>query len=183
MNIFTYITSANSSIRTELFVWDTKIQEYLEFYYNNQMERIRGTEFGDCISKVRYLIERVVTEPEYFRGVQDTNGRLQAGAMVEEYFDCLYIDTLTNAPWNVIKNRPETVKGAATSMVEGLVRESIALGYNGRLRVISIARSKSFYIKIGFIEDEENASSMELTPIQAERFLLQQRIRRQKFHD
>ena len=49
-------------------------------------------------SKVRYLVDSSTMEPELFRGIQDINGRLQSGAVADEYFDCLYIDTLVNAP-------------------------------------------------------------------------------------
>lgn len=179
MNTFTFVKQADSSTRVQILEWNIKIQQYLENYYNNQIERATGTEFGDCMSKVAYLAEGVIVEPESFRGVKDASGRLQAGALVEEYFDCLYIDTLTNAPWNVIKNQPETVKGAATSLIEQLVLESIELEYNGRLRAISIERAKPFYLKIGFIEEEDAPMSLELTPTQAGSFLAQQNLRRQ----
>lgn len=180
---FIYIKGRNTYIRGQMSIWEIKIREYITSIYNDELERILGTNFGDCTAKVRYLIDSVTMEPELFRGVQDINGRLHSAAVVEEYFDCLYIDTLVNAPWNVIKNQPETVKGAATSLIEGVVRESIELGYNGRLRAISIERAKSFYRRIGFVEDEDGSGGMELTAASAERFLSEQQIRKQSSND
>ncbi|MBW4668166.1 MAG: hypothetical protein KME60_12280 [Cyanomargarita calcarea GSE-NOS-MK-12-04C] len=180
MNQFAYVFEASPLIFEALVEWDVKSKEYLRLFFSNEIYRTRRTQFGDCISKVGYLIERVFEEPENFRGVKDVNDKLQAAAMVEDYFDCLYIDTLTNAPWNVIDNQPETVKGAATTLIEELVRESLQLGYNGRLRVITIERAKPFYSRIGFIDDEDGSFVMELTPQAAESFLDQQQRRREQ---
>lgn len=134
--------------------------------------------FGDNISKTAYITERIVMEPDTFRGVRDVFRRLQAGAIVEEENDCLYIDAFSSAPWNVLKNQPETLKGAGTSLMEELVRESIDLRFEGRLKLLAISRARSFYIKIGFTENEEGLGELELTPEAAERFLEQQRRRR-----
>jgi hypothetical protein len=180
MNQFTYVKEGSSLILEAIVEWDVKSKEYLRLFFNNEIDRTLRTQFGDCISKVGYLIERFFEEPENFRGVQNINGKLQAAALAEDYFDCLYIDTLTNAPWNVIDNQPETVKGAATSLMEGLVKESIELGYNGRVRVIAIERAKPFYSRIGFIEDEDGSGGMELTPQAAASFLGEQQRRTER---
>lgn len=58
----------------------------------------------------------------------------------------VYKVPFTNAPWNVIKNQAETLKGAATSLMEELVNESKSLGFSGRLKLYSIPRAKQFYI-------------------------------------
>ena len=115
------------------------------------------------------------------RGVRDIQGRLQAGAIVledggylyqsEEYRDYLYLDTLSNAPWNVIKNQLETVPGAATSLIEEIVKESIQLDYHGIVKTLAIKRAKLFYTKVGFIENPDGSGEMVLNEQAASRFL------------
>jgi GNAT superfamily N-acetyltransferase len=96
---------------------------------------------------------------------------------VEPYFDCLDIDAFTNAPWNVLKDQPETIKGAATSLMEELVEESKELGFGGRISLIAIERAIVFYTRIGFTQ-EDDSRSLELIPTAAARFLQRQRNRR-----
>jgi hypothetical protein len=170
MNVFTYTKGVNAAIRTQIIEWSNKNQEYLRLIYDGDIFRAQGASFGDCISKVEYLIEIIFTEPQYFRGIQTLNGRLQAGAIIDDYSSYLYIDAITNALWNVIKNQPQTVKGAATSLVEGIIQESIEMGYQGRLRLLTIERAKPFYKGIGFVDDEDSSGGMELTPVAAEFF-------------
>lgn len=178
MNKFTLVDKADAEVIRELNGWIEKIAIYLQDFFDGEIERVKGTQLGDCISKVNYLFEIALTEPSKFRGVKDELGRLQAGAIVELYFDYLEIDTLTNAPWNVLKNQPETLKGSATSLVEQLASESQELGFGGCIRLTAIDRAKSFYTKIGFTEEEDSSWSLELNPTAAERFLERQRNRR-----
>lgn len=177
MNKFDFVKGADTSVRSQIIGWNDKVREYLRDFFDGDIERVRGTEFSDSISKIAYLIEKAVTEPDTFRGVRDMQGRVQAGAIVEEYLDHLYIDTFTNAPWNVLKNQPETLKGAATSLMKELVNESKSLGFEGRLKLLPVKRALSFYTKIGFTEDEDKAGGLELTPESAERFLERQKCR------
>ncbi len=128
--------------------------------------------------KVYYLFEIASVQPNKFRGVRDELGRLQAGSIVEPYFDYLDIDAFTNSPWNVLKNQPETIKGAATSLMEEIVKESFDNGFGGRIKLIAIERAKSFYTRIGFTQEEDDSRSLELTPTAAARFLERQRNRR-----
>lgn len=90
---------------------------------------------------------------------------------------------ITNAPWNVIKNQPQTVKGAATSLVEGIIQESIEMGYQDRLRLLTIEQAKPFYKGIGFVDDEDSSGGMELTPVAAEFFLRSQLVKRQQYNN
>lgn len=140
-------------------------------FFAGDIERVRGTRFGDNIAKIAYMAERAVMEPNTFRGVRDGKSRLQAGAIVVEDIDFLFLDALATAPWNIVGSQPETTKGAGTSLMEELVKESKELGYMGRLKLIAIERALYFYTGIGFIEDEDDSRSLELTPIAAERFL------------
>lgn len=177
-NEFVFVKGADVEVLGEIDSWIDKIENYLREFFENDTSRTRGTEFGDCISKVNYLFERSVAEPGTFSGVRDVRGRLQAGAIVEPYFDYLEIDAFTNAPWNVLKNQPETLKGAATSLMEELVNESFELGMISHIKLVAIKRALPFYTKIGFIESEDGSGELELTPTAAKRFLERQRSRR-----
>ncbi len=175
MNKFSLVNRADAEVQRDIDGWLDKIREYLRDRFENDIERTLGTEFGDCISKVIYLADRAIAEPDTFRGVRDVQGRQQAGALVAPYFNYLDVDAFTNAPWNVMKNQPETIKGAATYLIEELVNESFELGMMGRIKLIAIKRAKSFYTKIGFNEEEDDSRSLELTSTAALEFLRRQR--------
>ena len=178
MNRFTLVDRADAEVIGEIDGWLDKIREYLRDFFGGEIEQARGTQFGDCVSKVYYLFEIASAQPNKFRGVRDEFGRLQAGSIVEPYFDYLAVDTFTNSPWNVLKNQPETLKGAATSLMEELVKESVELGFGGRIKLIAIERAVVFYTRIGFTQEEDDSRSLELTPTAAARFLERQRNRR-----
>ncbi len=175
MNEFSLVNRADAEVQRDIDGWLDKIREYLRVRFLNDIKRTLGTEFGDCISKVIYLAERAIAEPDTFRGVRDVQGRLQAGAIVAPNLNYLDVDVFTNAPWNVLKNQPETIKGAATSLMEELVNESFELGMMGRIKLTAIKRAKLFYTKIGLTEEEDNILSLELTPTAARIFLSRQR--------
>lgn len=118
-----------------------------------------------------------MNEPETFRGVRDKEGRLQAGAIVHQESDRRSVDFFATAPWNILQNQPESLKGAGTSLVEELVKESRELGNGGRLKLYAIPRAKQFYTAIGFVETD--GGEMELTPEAAEAFLDEQRLFRE----
>lgn len=174
MNVFTPVKFGTASVREEIAGWNNKVREYLRDFFGRDIQCVQGTEVSDNIAKIAVLLEKVLTEPENFRGVRDVQSRLQAGAIVEEEFDYLSIETFTNAPWNVLGNQPETIKGAATSLMEELVNESKDLGFEGRIKLYSTPRAKKFYINIGFAETDV-PREMELTPEAAEDFIEEQR--------
>lgn len=174
MNVFTPVKFGTASVREEIAGWNNKVREYLRDFFGGDIQCVQGTEVSDNIAKIAVLLEKVLTEPENFRGVRDVQSRLQAGAIVEEEFDYLSIETFTNAPWNVLGNQPETIKGAATSLMEELVNESKDLGFEGRIKLYSTPRAKKFYINIGFAETDV-PREMELTPEAAEDFIEEQR--------
>lgn len=173
VNQFLAVKGASVSVRNQLLIWNAKIRDYLRQYFNSDFQQVRGTLFGDAIAKIAYLTETAIAQPDSFRGVMDLQGRLQAAAIVEVEADCLRVDAFTNAPWNVISNQPETLKGAATSLVESLVNESKSLGFSGRIQLYSLVRATQFYTKIGFVETDV-PGEMELTTVAAERFLNRQ---------
>lgn len=173
MNEFNLVKGANAEVLRELQGWTDKIKDYLRDFFDGNLERVRGTRFGDNIAKVTYITERVTMEPDIFRGVRDVQNRLQAGAILEEDIDFLFLDAIASAPWNVLGNQPETIKGAGTTLMEELVKESKDLGFEGRMRLYPVQRSEQFYKDIGFVKTPEG--DWELTPEAAERFLEEQR--------
>ncbi len=178
MNEFNFVKGADASVRSQLIGWNDKLIEYLCDLFDSDIERVQGTSFGDSVAKISDLIEKAVTEPSSFRGGRDVQGRLQAGAIVEVYFNYLFVDNLASAPWNVLGSQPESTRGAGTSLMEELVKESIDLGFLGRLKLYPVERALSFYRGIGFVESEASPRELELTPLAARRFLERQRRRR-----
>jgi hypothetical protein len=173
MNEFYLVQGASAEVLQDIDGWNNRVRDYLRDFFDGDIERVRGTRFGDNIAKITYMTERAVMEPNTFRGVRDVHSRLQAGAIVEEEIDFLFLDALASAPWNVLGNQPETIKGAGTTLMEELVKESKALGNEGRIRLYPLQRSLQFYTDIGFVET--GSGDWELTEEAASRFLEEQR--------
>ena len=131
---------------------------------------IVNTLFGDCFASVRELAFSVEDDIN-FRGVVDEEGRLQSAAIISEGYveidynskPAIIIDTLTNAPWNVIDRiTTENMykrKGAATSLIEGIIEESLSKGFGGVVKALAIPRATEFYLNLGFIENDSLALS------------------------
>lgn len=176
MSEFALIKVNSVFVRQQLRLWYDFIQQHLRTEFDNNLELVKGTRFGDNIAKVAYITEMVLTSDKAFRGVCNPQQHLQAAALIEIETDCLEIDAIATAPWNVVENQPQSVKGAGTSLMEELVRESIERGYGGRLRVCSIPRATSFYSRIGFTA--QDLGEMELNAESASLFL---KWRKQEF--
>jgi len=187
MNTFSYIIGATIEIQQGLITWRTKINEYLNLYYQGDKENAKGTTFFHCISKVNNL-EEALDDPdnyEKFRAVKDHQELIQAVCLCEiaqieidhETYRGLAIDSLTNAPWNTITYpQPETKKGAATSLIEQLVRESQRLELDGILKAMVIPQAREFYEDKGFVETN-GSGEMILTSNAATMFILDQEQR------
>ena len=89
----------------------------------------------------------MLEKEDYFRGVVDDQGLLAAICLIqetsfllsEELTDCLEIENLTNSPFNTIDYPvPEKRKGAATSLVEGIIQESREKGLPNILKLIPV---------------------------------------------
>lgn len=187
MNTFLYIMGATSEVQQGLLIWRRKINQYLNMYYDGDKANARGSIFFSCISKVENL-EETIDDPdthEQFRAVKDNQGLIQAVCLCEtarveienQVYRALAIDSLTNAPWNTIEYlQTETKKGAATSLIEQLVRESQRLQLNGILKAFVIPSARDFYNSIGFVETD-GSGEMILTPNAANMFILDQEQR------
>lgn len=175
MSDFEPIKGANIRVQQDIAQWEDKADEYVSELFDDEMESVYGTRFGDNLAIISEIAENTTTEPEAFRGVRDRQGRLQAAAIVHQRSDYLEVDLIATAPWNVLQNQPQSVKGAGTALMEELVKESIGLGFVGRLKLYAVPRAKQFYEKIGLEETLEG--DWELTPQAAQRFLARRRPR------
>lgn len=185
INRFTYVIGADRATENELIGWVSTSIQYINQYFGGDRSRIVRTKFGDCVSKIEYLAD-LVTDSEnasLFRGVRDTSGRLQAGAIVSfsngliypytEDRDYLSIDPFTNSPWNCLEGVtfPETVKGAGTWLMSEIVQEVIDTEIAGVIKVLTIDRAKSFYLSMGFQENPDYERELILTREEARLFL------------
>ena len=175
---FNVAKSADAQVQHDIANWENKADDYVNEFFDNEIERIYGTQFGENLAIISDIAENATAEPKTFRGVRDRAGRLQAAAIIYQRSNYLEVDLIATAPWNILPNQPESIKGAGTALMENLVKESVDLGFGGRLKLYAIPHAKQFYEKIGLEETDEG--DWELTPQAAERFLERQERRRRK---
>ncbi|RUT11228.1 hypothetical protein DSM107010_34970 [Chroococcidiopsis cubana SAG 39.79] len=187
------------AVQQDISNWKQKADDYIKEFFDNQTERTKGTKFGEFLDILEEMTKQIAAHPECFRGLRDRKGRLQAAAIVHDprdYYDetesdyeidlesCnLELEFLATAPWNILQNQPESVKGAGTALMETLIKESIDLGFEGRLEAYTIPGSLPFYQKIGFdksVPDNLDDSKWELSSEAAKEFLKRQESSRQK---
>ena len=113
------------------------------------------------MSKIDKFSEAIFEKSELIRGVVDDQNLLASICIIEEttilyednYVDCLEIESLTNSPWNTIKYpQYEKRKGAATSLIEGIIKEARSKGISEILKLFAVPEEKDFYQRIGFVE-------------------------------
>jgi SPP1 gp7 family putative phage head morphogenesis protein len=108
--------------------------------------------------------------PQFFRGVIDGLGDLQASAIVTQSSDSLVLNHLVSSPWN-LRGMPKTgqqLKGAGGRLMADVARESIELGYEGRIRLSASPEARHYYENFGFVAD---GNRMVLTPSQAQNLI------------
>lgn len=180
MNEFRYIIGATRKVRQGLVIWADKIRKYVDSYYGGNEENARGTEFYRGILKTRVIIDNLLEKEDGFRSVFDDQNLLASVCIIqdtsifinEELVNCLEIESLTNSPWNTLEFlQLERRKGAATSLVEGIIRESRASGLSDIFKLMTIPDAKIFYQKIGF-EETNGSGEMILNSNAASMFLL-----------
>ncbi len=173
--MFSVVNQANSVVYRDLEQWSLFVTESVNQAIENDSPLRRRIEVNaNVISDM--LLEALVS-PEDFRGVRDDQGNLQAGAIVIDMDDHLFVEYLVTAPWNVTQDSPLSVKKAATALMAKLALESDTNGHFGRILLYAIPDAIEFYQKIGFIETGEgspNAPEMELTIAAARRLINRQ---------
>lgn len=188
VNKFTYVIGADQATQNELISWITTSLQYINQFFEGDRSRIRGTKFGDCLSKVEFLVDSVVDSDEasLFRGVRDESGLLQAGAIISRQHGVIYpdieqreylsIDPFTTPPWNCLEGVtfPETIKGAATWLMADIILEVIDTNIEGVTKLLTIDRARSFYESIGFQPNPDFDREMILTKEAARLFVQNQ---------
>lgn len=170
--MFYFVNQADEAIVRDLEEWRQVAAELVnQAIENNSPLRSRIEINANVISDMQ--IEGLVS-PEDFRGVRDDRGNLQAGAIVIDMDDHLFVEYLATAPWNITQEEARAVRKATTALMVLLARESDRNGHSGRIMLYSIPDAINFYQKIGFVETGEgspNAPEMELTGAAARRLM------------
>lgn len=164
MNEFSYIVGATREVREGLIFWARKTKEYVDTYYQGNEENAKGTKFYRGILKTRAIVDSLFEKEEGVSIIQETSILIE-----EELVDCIEIESIANSPWNTIKYPvPEKRKGAATALVEGIIKESRESGLSDIYKLLAIPDEKNFYSDLGFRETngsgemilDSNAASM-----------------------
>ena len=116
--MFSVINQANFTVRRDLEEWDRVAQENVNqaLFALYAEEPIRRR--IDVNARVVSFIQvEALTAPEDFRGVRDDRGNLQAGAIVIDMDEHLFVEYIATAPWNVTGDSPRAVRKAATALI------------------------------------------------------------------
>ena len=170
--VFSFVDRADYAVLRDLEEWSTVAAELVNQAIENDSPLVSRIEINaNVISDMQ--VESLVS-PEDFRGIRDDEGNLQAGAIVIDMDDHLFVEYLATAPWNVTQQEPRAVRKAATALMAELALESDSNGHSGRIMLYAIPDAIEFYQKIGFVETGEgspNAPEMELTIAAARRLM------------
>ncbi len=173
--MFSFVNQANFTVRRDLEEWDRVAQENVNqalfALYAEEPIRRRIEQNARVVS---FIQVEALTAPEDFRGIRDDRGNLQAGAIVINMDDHLFVEYIATAPWNVTRDSPRAVRKAATALMAELAKESDSNGHHGRIILNAIPDAVEFYQKIGFVETGEGsllAPEMELTPAAARQLM------------
>lgn len=191
MNEFSFVVGATIEVQQGFLLWDRKIREYLNTYYQGNRENAKNTIFYICISKTEEISSNLIERQDDFRSVFDDASLLAASCIIQtanieiegRFYPGIEIESFTNSPWNTISySQPERRKGSAASLVEELIRECLANGFNGILKAFAIPSARQFYRDIGFIETN-GSGEMILTEYAASEFLQRQEELRRRYRD
>ena len=100
--MFSVVNQANFTVRRDLDEWDRvaqeKVNQALKALEADSPMRRRIEQNARVVS---FIQVEALTAPEDFRGVRDDRGNLQAGAIVIDMDDHLFVEYIATAPWNV----------------------------------------------------------------------------------
>ncbi len=186
MNDFKYIVGATVEVKQGLAIWADKIIEYIHTYYQGDKKNASGTKFYRCISKLEEISNNIFEKEDFIRSVVDDQNLLASICIIQRsqivlennFTYCVEIESLTNSPWNTIKYlQVEKRKGSATSLIEGIIRETRKQRLSDIIKLFAVPDEKKFYQNIGF-EETNGSGEMVLTSNAASMFLLDQEQRR-----
>ena len=161
MNEFSFVTGATREVREGLIFWAEKAREYVDTYYQGDEENAKGTRFYRGIIKTRIIVDSLFEKEVSLRSVLDDQNLLACVTITQEtsifveqeLVDCIEIESIVNSPWNLITYPlPEKRKGAATAIVEGIIKENRQKGLSRILKLFAVPEEKNFYSDLGFIE-------------------------------
>lgn len=124
--MFSVVNQANCAVHRDLLEWSLFAAELVNQAIENDSPLLRRIEANARL--ISLLQSDAVSTPENFRGVRDTSGSLQAGAIVTDMDDYLYVDYMATEPWNITRDSSRAVRRAATMLMAQIVRESIEQG-------------------------------------------------------
>ncbi len=154
--MFSFVDRADYTIHQELSEWSRVANSNLSRAIEDNShlrERIQAN-----AGMIALIQEGALLQPEDFRGVRSRTLNLQAGAIVTDLGEYIYVDLRASAPWNITGNSPLSVRRAATMLMAQIVRESINKGYGGRVVVDAVGSTADFYRRMGFIETEAGSA-------------------------
>jgi hypothetical protein len=74
INDFRYVIGVQEEILLGLRLWQAKITEYINIYYQGDIENSKNTIFYGCVSKTRELYSYLLSRPEDYRSAIDDQG-------------------------------------------------------------------------------------------------------------
>ncbi len=180
MNQFTYVIGTTRQVREGLIFWAEKAKEYVDTYYQGDEQNARGTRFHRGIIKTRIILDSLSEKEEGLRSVFDNQNLLASTCIIEEtsifledeLVDCIEIESIVNSPWNLIDHLvPEKRKGAATAIIEGIIKENRDKRLSRILKLFAVPEERNFYSNLGF-EETNGSGEMILNENQASMLLL-----------
>jgi hypothetical protein len=134
-----------------------QITEVLPEWYREILEidqRILTNEQLDQILDAEFMVTSIMEQPKTkLRGVVDIAGKVKAIASVSFYPDSICMEYIVTTPKSLhLMQNLKRVRGAATALIVCLVRESLNLGFDGRIKANSVESAIDFYRDLGFIE-------------------------------
>ena len=57
MNEFYLVQGASAEVLQDIDGWNNRVRDYLRDFFDGDIERVRGTRFGDNIAKITYMTE------------------------------------------------------------------------------------------------------------------------------
>jgi hypothetical protein len=180
MNQFSYVIGVTRQVRDGLIFWAEKAKEYVDTYYQGDEQNARETRFYRGIIKTRIIIDSLFEKEEGLRTVFDDQNLLAGVGIIEEtsiflddqLVDCIEIESIVNSPWNLIDHLvPEKRKGAATAIIEGIIKENRDKRLSRILKLFAVPEEKNFYSDLGF-EETNGSGEMILSESKASMLLL-----------
>jgi hypothetical protein len=180
MNEFRYVIGVTRQIRDGLIFWDEKVKEYVDSYYQGDEQNAQETRFHRGIIKTRIIVDSLFEKEEGLRSVFDDQNLLACVCLIEEtsifledeLVNCIEIESIVNSPWNLIDHLvPEKRKGAATAIIEGIIKENRDKRLSRILKLFAVPEERNFYRDLGF-EETNGSGEMILNQNQASMLLL-----------